>query len=124
MSDPQETTAPGIPERRRSQRVEIVAYIQEVSPPDTKIYFIDDISETGALLASTVSPPIGSVLNLKISIRLMPQDISVKARVVRHETLGFGIEFIEITEESLIQLRRQLYAPIKDRLAFKFNYPK
>jgi hypothetical protein len=107
-------------ERRRSPRIQILAYAQR-KPSDTlKIYYVNDINEYGASLISDELLPLNYQLTLTFNIRLMPQSVSLAARVIRHTPRGFAVEFLNLKAEEISDLQAFLYADLKKRVSTKF----
>jgi len=51
-------------ERRRTRRVEAIAYVREHPEETNRFYYVRDISESGAFLLSAKAPEVGKVINL------------------------------------------------------------
>ena len=58
-----------------------------------------DISLTGALLESTILPPPGMIVTIKLAQLEQEEPIALTGRSVRYTSRGFAIEFLSLTEE-------------------------
>jgi hypothetical protein len=108
-------------DRRHSKRIQIIAYAFDEKSNKPEIYFIDEINERGAYLVTHNPPEIGTQLHLRISVRLMPDDIDLIARVVRHGIRGFAVQFEDPSEYAKNLLRKQLYGSVRDNILSRFR---
>ncbi len=107
-------------ERRSAPRTDVLAYIKVVPPDTTPIYYVEDISESGAFLVAGRKLAIGRELNMSVSIRLMPRDIDILCRVIRHDERGFAIQFLSMQDQDRILLRNYLYSDESMKIRAKY----
>jgi len=108
-------------DRRRYKRFSVIAYVREKPDSTSRFYFIQDVSEAGALLIADSKPPLGAMITLNISVRFISSTIDVEAKVVRHDERGFAVVFEKISGESAKRLRHYLYSSKKERIRAAFK---
>jgi len=97
-------------DKRKHVRVPITAKVSKISEGEKKFYFTKDLSIGGVYLLTEEDIPIGTILNLEISVQGLKQLLILKGKVVRVEkkegkTNGVGIQFIDIADEDMENLK-------------------
>ncbi len=111
-------------ERRSAPRTDVLAYLKVIPPDTTPIYYVEDISESGAFLVARRKLGVGRELNMSVSIRLMPRDIEILCRVIRHDERGFAIQFLSMEDRDRALLRSYLYSEESLKIRAKFHNPE
>jgi uncharacterized protein (TIGR02266 family) len=90
-------------ERRQYSRIPITAKVKRVSEGQNDFYFTKDLSVGGIFLATSEPIPVGTILDLEISIHGLKNLLKIKGRVTRVEKKdghieGVGVQFVEMDE--------------------------
>lgn len=87
------------PERRRSQRVPVEMWVEEVSEEERVFRRAGNLSEGGLHLDKTIPIAVGTVINLRFTLPSDPDPIDVKGEIVAidpDEELGMGVKFVDM----------------------------
>jgi uncharacterized protein (TIGR02266 family) len=83
-------------ERRKHERIPVVARVSRIEEGKNNFYFTRDLSVGGVYLKTDEEIPVGTILNLEISIQGIRDLLKMKGRVVRVDRTGNKIEGIGV----------------------------
>ncbi len=101
-------------DKRKHSRIPVTAKVSRTTDKGKKdFYFTKDLSAGGVYLVTDRELPVGTVLNLEISIQGIKDLLIVRGKVVRIEKRegkieGLGVQFIDIDESLSIKLKNFL----------------
>ena len=122
--------------KRKNPRAPVNFKILTIYEDSIKIFYLKNISKTGAFIETLAPFEFGSVVQVLFSLNNIDQVVNIQARVVRsvkpeseaqnYVLAGMGIEFIGIDfkNESLIEDYITYIMPIYDEINILLAHPK
>ncbi len=98
-------------ERRRSQRVPVEMWVEEVTEEERVFRRAGNLSEGGLHLDKTIPIALGTIINLRFTLPSDPDPFDVKGEVVAidpDEELGMGVKFMDLPADIRGRIKRYL----------------
>lgn len=98
-------------ERRRSHRVPVEMWVEELAEDERVFRRAGNLSEGGLHLDKTIPIPVGSAVHLRFTLPGDTQAVEVKGVVVAidaQEELGMGVKFVELPESARSLIKHYL----------------
>lgn len=100
----------GVSERRRTERVPVHLWAEEVEGNDLYLRQTGNLSTSGVFFERTIIHPIGTKLKLRFQLPDEPEPIHAEGEVVSHpaNAVGIGVRFLDLRLEARLQIARFL----------------